>query len=207
MRISLHRSRWWTFLLAGLWFLTACVTVNIYFPAAAAEKAADQFIEDVWNVQQPSPDQQEPPAEQPPQGRLDLPWPDLGRRLTNLLVPPAQAQANIEINTPAINRLKQSMSARFNQLRPWYDNGAVGLTRDGLVTVRDLGAVPLPQRSAVNRLVAEENRDRNALYREVAVANGHPEWENDVRSTFARQWIANARSGWWYQSGGGWKQK
>jgi hypothetical protein len=24
---------------------------------------------------------------------------------------------------------------------------------------------------------------------------------------FAKQWIASARSGWWYQSGGAWKQK
>ncbi len=28
--------------------LTACVTINIYFPAAAAEKAADKIIEQVW---------------------------------------------------------------------------------------------------------------------------------------------------------------
>ena len=28
--------------------LSACVTINVYFPAAAAEKAADKIIEDVW---------------------------------------------------------------------------------------------------------------------------------------------------------------
>ena len=28
----------------------ACVTINIYFPAAAAEKAADQIIEEVWQL-------------------------------------------------------------------------------------------------------------------------------------------------------------
>ena len=30
--------------------LSACVTINIYFPAAAAEKAADQIIEEVWQL-------------------------------------------------------------------------------------------------------------------------------------------------------------
>jgi predicted small lipoprotein YifL len=30
--------------------LAACVTINIYFPAAAAEKAADQIIEEVWQL-------------------------------------------------------------------------------------------------------------------------------------------------------------
>ena len=30
--------------------LTACVTINIYFPAAAADKAADKIIEEVWQL-------------------------------------------------------------------------------------------------------------------------------------------------------------
>ncbi|SES65480.1 hypothetical protein SAMN05216412_101112 [Nitrosospira multiformis] len=32
---------------------TACVTINIYFPAAAAEKAADKIIEEVWQLKKP----------------------------------------------------------------------------------------------------------------------------------------------------------
>jgi len=31
--------------------LSACVTINIYFPAAAAEKAADKIIDEVWQIQ------------------------------------------------------------------------------------------------------------------------------------------------------------
>lgn len=40
-----------------LWILSAalatsaCVTINIYFPAAAAEKAADKLIDEIWQVQ------------------------------------------------------------------------------------------------------------------------------------------------------------
>ncbi len=59
----------------------------------------------------------------------------------------------------------------------------------------------------MNAAVADDNRDRKAVYREVAVANGHPEWEAQIRDVFARQWIESARPGWWYQSGGAWKQK
>ncbi len=32
--------------------LSACVTINIYFPAAAAEKAADRLIDEVWQVRE-----------------------------------------------------------------------------------------------------------------------------------------------------------
>lgn len=33
--------------------LVGCVTINIYFPAAAAEKAADKIIDEVWQLRQP----------------------------------------------------------------------------------------------------------------------------------------------------------
>ncbi len=51
--------------------LSACVTINIYFPAAAAEKAADKIIEEVWQLKdgetkpgEPAPDAK--PAEPKP---------------------------------------------------------------------------------------------------------------------------------------------
>ncbi len=37
--------------MAAIATLIACVTINIYFPAAAAEKAADQIIDEVWQLE------------------------------------------------------------------------------------------------------------------------------------------------------------
>lgn len=119
----------------------------------------------------------------------------------------AWAQGNIEINTPAISQIKSSMQARHTQLAPHYASGAVGLGADGNVVLRDANAVPLAQRQAVQGLVAQENTDRAALYREIARANGHPEWEADIRSTFAQRWIERAQSGWYIQSGAQWSRK
>ena len=120
----------------------------------------------------------------------------------------AWAQADIDVNTPAIAALKSSMQARHGQLAPFYDSGAIGLTRDGSIAVRDNNLVPLPQRGQAAALVAQENQDRTGLYREIARANNHPEWEPDIRSTFAQRWIQKASPGWYYQSqGGGWARK
>ena len=119
----------------------------------------------------------------------------------------AHAQGNLEINTPAIAALKQSMQQRHVGLAPLYASGAVGLAADGSVALRDAGGVPLAQRGQVNALIAAENADRSALYREIARANGHPEWEADVRRTFAQRWIDRAQAGWWVQTGGGWARK
>ena len=120
----------------------------------------------------------------------------------------AWAQANLEVNTPAIAALQASMQKRHAELASLYGNGAVGLTRDGFVALRDANAVPLARRQQVNGLVAAENQDRSALYRVIARANGRPEWENDIRTTFAQRWIDKAQGGWYYQNNSGaWTRK
>ncbi len=43
--------KFWIALPLAAFALSACVTINIYFPAAAAEKAADKIIEEVWQTQ------------------------------------------------------------------------------------------------------------------------------------------------------------
>ena len=56
------------------------------------------------------------------------------------------------------------MGARFGELEKFFASGAVGLTKDGLLEVRDINAVALPDRATVKRLVAEDNADRAQLY-------------------------------------------
>ena len=192
-------------LFLGLVFtLAACVTINVYFPAAAAERAAEKFVGDVLG---------ETPEEgwlinplDPPSGVMLI----AAANLLDFLVADAQAQqAEIDINTPQINAIKARMAQRQRQhLDALFDAGAIGFSSDGLVTVRDRSAVPLSERRTIESMVADENRDRKAVYREIAVANGHPEWEKDIQETFAREWVRNARKGWFYQdSNGAWRQK
>ncbi len=99
------------------------------------------------------------------------------------------------------------MQARHSQLAPFYASGAIGLTKDGFIAVKDANAVPLAQRGGLTALVKAENTDRANLYKEIAQANGHPEWQAEIQSTFAGRWIDKAQSGWWVQGAGGWIQK
>lgn len=120
----------------------------------------------------------------------------------------ALAQGNLEVDTPAIAALKGAMQARHGQLAPHYASGAVGVARDGMIALRDANAVPLASRQQVSGLVAAENSDRAALYREIARANAHPEWEAEVRSTFAQRWSDKAQPGWYVQNAAGqWARK
>lgn len=183
--------------------LVGCVTINVYFPEAAAQKAADQFIGTVLdNAGKPVPKNDTPP---PPAK------PGPSAMLLDLLVPVAYAgdAPNIRIQNATTEAIRQRMQSRFQGgLGDLFKSGAVGFTHDGMVAVRDASKVPLSQRAQVNATVAEENRDRAALYREVASANGHPEWEAQIRATFAKGWIERAPAGWYYQdAAGAWKRK
>lgn len=187
--------------------LTACVTINVYFPAAEAKEAAKQFVEGVLGadgkpVLDAAPKSGGMSAMLQMQKRVDL-WSVMGIGSAN-----AQSKPDITLRSPAIQSIQSRMASRFDSsLRAGFDAGALGFSSDGMIVVHDASKLALKDRVAVNAAVADDNRDRKALYREVAVANDHPEWEAQIREVFARQWIDSARSGWWYQSGGSWKQK
>ncbi|OQW93687.1 MAG: hypothetical protein BWK79_09820, partial [Beggiatoa sp. IS2] len=108
-------------------FLTACVTINVYFPAAAAERAADQIIDQVWGKEsQPSSPGAEPAKKEPADSRSSN-----GFFQFSWLINTALAEANIDISSPAIQTIKDRMAERHSQLLSYYNNGAIGLTYDG----------------------------------------------------------------------------
>jgi uncharacterized protein YdbL (DUF1318 family) len=185
--------------------LVSYVTINVYFPAAEAERAAEAFVEEVLGEER----NDEGALLDP----LNLPGNVIYLAAVGVLdfvVPSAVAQQpDFKINTPQVNAIKQRMAERQRtHLGSWFDAGAIGFTADGLISIRDRAAVGLDQRRLLERVVAEENRDRNAVYREIAVANGRPEWESDVRETWSREWVRNARPGWYFQRpDGAWQRK
>ena len=64
--------KWLICLSAGA-ILPACVTINIYFPAAAAEKAADKIIEEVWQLEDGKTKPEKTPEVKPEAKPSDVP--------------------------------------------------------------------------------------------------------------------------------------
>ena len=186
-------------------FVVACVTINVYFPEAAAVEAADRIIDKVrgegaddTSTFLRSRDRNEPP--------LLL---ALANGVGRFLISDANAQAPVDFDKPSAEKqaLEDSLARRFPSLRPYFDSGAIGLTDSGLVEFRDRNLVPLKERNNVVQLVSAQNNDWNALYAEIANLNNHPEWQDSIRRTFAERWIAKANRGWYYREDGVWKQK
>jgi len=193
-------------LFGAVFLLAACVTINIYFPSAQAEEAAREMVQDILGKDSGA------KAEGDKESALLRQQPlyvRMGEGVLNFLIPSAHAAApNFNVNTPKIRKIQARMKRRNASLKPYYSKGAIGFTRDALVKIRNASAIPLKVRGKIKKMVAAENADRNALYRAIADANGHPEWLSDVRNTYAGIWIEEAGRGWWYQSAKGqWRQR
>jgi len=213
MRLRSMRMLSSTMLVSSLLALAACVTINVYFPAAEAQQAAQEFVGKVIGDSTKPADEKQPEPAPAPQPQHNSPSAAVqpGFNLMSLLISDANAAEGVDITirTPAIQAIQDRMADRFqSSLKMNFYSGALGFGNDGLIVVRDATKIGLKDRVSVNQQVADDNRDRKAVYREIAVANNHPEWEKQIRDTFAAQWVAQAHAGWWYQSSGGaWKQK
>ncbi|MDF1583081.1 MAG: YdbL family protein [Methyloprofundus sp.] len=190
--------------LFGVLLLTACVTINIYFPAAAAEKIADEIIQDIQTLEPNKPQPSVSPQSALPTWQVSVY--QFVDQAISVVISSAHAEANLSVDSADIRRITAEMRARFVELNPFYDQGVLAIQADGLLTTK--GNVSLKDRNKLNKLIAVENADRYKLYQAIADANGHPEWVGQIKSTFAQRWITNAQPGWWYQTANGsWKQK
>lgn len=182
--------------------LAACITINIYFPEAEAQRAADRIIDEVRGAT-PAPGDETSSWYRPPVAGTIV------AAVVNFVIPAAHAQGNVDFDasSPAKRALEASLKARFQKLKPYYDAGAIGLD-DGAIAIRDRADIPLNERNQVRQLVSEQNADWEALYTEIARINGQPDWKEDIRRVFAERWIAKAERGWYYRdSNGNWQQK
>jgi uncharacterized protein len=199
--------RLWLFIPAALAFAAACVTVNIYFPAAAVERTAEEFVGDVYRKEDPPPQERQESNGQPRS------WRENGvfapSRLVRLGPAPAHAQDATTVSNAAIRALKEEIGRRHGELLPYYQGGQVGITREGYLEVRDTGGLNLSQVAALRRLVDADNAARRRLYDEVGKAlNLTPEQVPQVRQIFAKQWRDQAQGGWWVQTDDGrWTRK
>jgi len=202
-----------SFICSLVFFVTSCITINIYFPAAAVEKAADRIVEEVWGEkgQKPEGNEQQKQEEQKKQGEPQSMRHD-PIKLIFSLVGPEQVyaqEADVNVTTPAIRALKESIQARADSIKPFMDSGNAGISSNGLLVIRNSEGLNLKDKANLTRLIDAENKDREVLYAEIAKANNFPpDRIPDIKKIFAGSWARNARQGWWIQGqDGSWKRK
>lgn len=177
----------------ALMLTAACVTVNIYFPAAEVQKDAERVVKQAYGIEE-----DKAPAEgswlHP--GLLDLFGPTT-----------AHAQDYVNLSNAATRGLEKEVTATTRQLAPYYASGNVGIDSNGFAVLRDKGGLDMKSVGQVNRLVAADRQLKTALYQEKAKAAGTPGKVGEVQAIYAKLWQSYAAGGTWVQTGGGWTQK
>ena len=178
---------------AVLLIVAACVTVNIYFPAAQVERTADEIVSDVYGQDakkdgQPAPDK---PTKKPDGSsalNTMLAW--LGPRA-------AHAADATTVSNSSIRALKENIKARHAQLTPYYKAGRVCIAGNGYLQLGNTGGLPMAQLAALKRLVSADNADRRRLYQEVTKALKLPAGDTaKVEKIFASYWRGKAPGSW-----------
>jgi uncharacterized protein YdbL (DUF1318 family) len=185
-------------------FLFSCLTINIYFPEAEVQKTADEIVKEIRKSEEEKKEEKKNVAYVDEAQKI---LPDRGTSFS--LIPVAYAQEEVEVSTPKIRALKQSLKERFPKLKPFFDKGNIGETNDGFIKIRDESGLNLKEKASLRNLEKDENNDRRNLYSEVAGAlDVDPSHMGRLRKTFAGTWIKEAKAGWWIQKeDGGWVKK
>ncbi len=215
--------KWLVAGMCGLLAACAIITVNVYFPEKAV-KEAYKSLDDVLlkNGAEKTPDVGKPPAAEPgatdgkPQSNL---FKDLPVFSFCAVAHAAENYADdlaIELaSMPEVIKAYEGMSKRLPRLTALFDSAAVGLTNQGLVTVRDKTKITAQDVELVNR----ENQSRKVVVTSMAKAilkitkvkeskEALAQVLGKAAATYADTRREEAKPGWWIQlANGRWIQK
>jgi uncharacterized protein YdbL (DUF1318 family) len=194
--------------------LAACITINVYFPEAAVKELSQQIEEEVQKTAAgepaPAPEPTPTPVAEPEGGAPE----SLLSYILSLGATTAYAAqdqvAAPEITNPAIRKIIDSRAARLDAINALKAKGVVGESNQALLVIRNLDAIQgLKERADAQKLVKDENADREQLFKEIAAAkNVDLKQLPQIRATYAATLRENAHPGDWIQlPDGSWVQK
>ncbi|MBI2353592.1 MAG: DUF1318 domain-containing protein [Deltaproteobacteria bacterium] len=220
------RAKMIKWLLAGACALMAAcaiITVNVYFPeegAKEAYKSLDGMLlkssEEKAPAGEKTPLREQSAPEAGPRSRLIDAIPSLS------LCSPAYAADNLAddlavelAGMPEVMKAYDEMSRRLPRINALFSSGVIGLTSQGLVSVRDKTKITAQDEA----LVQAENQNRKTVVTSMAKAivklTKQPETKavmeqmlGKAAATFAETKRESAKPGWWIQlPNGRWVQK
>ena len=128
----------------------SCVTVNVYFPEAAVQAAADKFVEKV----------KAGAGDNKPKDDKSSWWIPF--------ISVAHAEANVRTDSPKIKALENQIIANYRLLLPHIQSGSIYETDEGYLKAR--GDLDARTRSVLN----QHNDDRKTVYQEILRHNNLP---------------------------------
>jgi len=121
---------------------------------------------------------------------------------------PTASEINLDIGTPPVMVAKHTLAQRSSRLVRFYEAGVIGLGNDGMIKIHDGSRLTLTQRQIAEKLIDQENPERNSLIYAIAEAHGGKEAQPAVRAAQIKRWQDQFHSGWWMEDAqGNWYRK
>jgi uncharacterized protein len=121
---------------------------------------------------------------------------------------PTSSEINLDIGTPPVMVAKHTLAQRSSRLIRFYEAGVIGLGDDGMIKIHDGSRLTLTQRQIAEKLIDQENPERNSLIYAIAEAHGGKEAQPAVRAAQIKRWKDQFHSGWWIEDAqGNWYKK
>ncbi|MCP4269262.1 MAG: YdbL family protein [Candidatus Brocadiaceae bacterium] len=179
----------------------AVITVNVYFPTEAVEEAAERIIDEIEGEEDANTMLDN--SEQQSFFHTNGPFNVFG--ISTVYAD----EIDLNLTSPAIRKLIDSMKARNSEIMHFKGKGVFGETNDGMLANKEMSGLDGNEIRTANRLRKAENNDREALYKELAIANKIDLSEiNRIKAVFAKTRRSKAKPGHWYQDEDGkWLQK
>ncbi len=179
----------------------AVITVNVYFPTEAVEEAAERIIDEIEG-------EEESQVESDNSNQQSFLHTNAPLNVFGISTVYAD-EIDLNLTSPAIRKLIDSMKARNSEIMHFKDKGVFGEANDGMLANKNMSGLDGNEIRTVNRLRRAENNDREALYKELAIANKIELSEiNRIKTVFAKTRRSKAKPGHWYQDEKGkWAQK
>lgn len=167
--------------------IVACVTVNVNFPESAVQRAADDFVRDLYkegtavadaNAKETANDanamkgaikksSKKKPAKVPASTEAE---PTSFEFSLFSSAYASRISAEVKTNSANAEKLKAKMAGRVSELMKWKEKGVICETKDGMLKISN-PAKAGADAGKVKSLVNEENDDREDLYDELKSLN------------------------------------
>jgi uncharacterized protein YdbL (DUF1318 family) len=192
----------------------ACVTINVYFPEEAVQDLSEQIEEEVQKraaeIEEQGAAEDGATTDDESAGAAG----DSSSLLDLLLgVQPVHAAEGVaapEVSNPAIRKIIDARARRVGAINEYKSRGVIGENNLALLEIRELDALSdLRERADAQKLVREENADRERLFKEIAAAKSVDLSQlPKIQQTYAGTLRDHARPGDWIQlPDGSWRQK
>lgn len=206
--VSLLTSSTWL-LVTALASFVSCVTVNVNFPESAVQKATDDYVKDLYRAKEKGKSGANP-VNEPSAPTATEKKTSLELILATLTEPVAWADGDsFKVDSEKALGIRERLRSRLDEILTHKRGGLIGEGSDGKLVLKEAAQSKKLLLKKLEKLVADENGDREDLYSEIVRANGlQKDRKTNVQKSFSRSFQAESPSGTWVQSSDGkWTQK